>query len=41
MSLFHCDICNELKDADFQGCEENPSNGECICEKCAGEFLDE
>lgn len=35
MSCYYCGICKELKDADYQGCNENPYvPGEEICDHC-------
>lgn len=30
MSIYHCEICEGLKDADHDGCNESP-NDECEC----------
>lgn len=35
MSAYKCGMCDEIKDADFHGCYEHPSDEfECICEEC-------
>jgi len=35
MSVYRCDICEEYKDADYAGCNENPKNEYgCICDEC-------
>lgn len=40
MSVYRCGICEEYKDADFDGCEAHPSDEcECICENCS-EYLE-
>ena len=39
MSIYRCGICDEVKDADEHGCNENPNDewsaicDECECEK--------
>jgi hypothetical protein len=39
MSVYRCDLCDNICDADFQGICENPLNEhECICESCSEEF---
>lgn len=35
MSIYRCAICEEYKDADYQGCEEHPFfEFEIVCETC-------
>ena len=35
MSVYRCGICEDVKDADFEGCFEHPTNEmECICYEC-------
>ena len=39
MSIYHCDICEQLTDADIKGINTNPlDETECICDSCFGEF---
>jgi hypothetical protein len=36
MSIFRCEICEDLFDADYEGCFEHPGNPfGCLCEKCS------
>ena len=35
MSCYICDICEEFCDADYVGCNENPTNPYgCVCDDC-------
>ena len=35
MSIYHCEICEDLKDADYHGCNESPNDEcECVCDQC-------
>ena len=35
MSVIHCNYCDKLVDADFEGCEEDPNDRqELICGVC-------
>jgi hypothetical protein len=35
MSCYRCDICEEFKDADYDGCEEHRQKADIlICEEC-------
>lgn len=40
MSVYRCSECEEYKDADEHGCNENPRNEyECICDNCEEKIL--
>jgi hypothetical protein len=35
MSVYRCDGCGQCKDADFDGCEQHPTdNSKCLCDDC-------
>lgn len=42
MSVYRCDICENLYDADYEGCFEHPiDKSGCLCESCSNDILDE
>lgn len=42
MSIFRCNYCDNLKDADIHGCMEDPRDDcECLCEDCHTELTGE
>lgn len=42
MSVYRCNICENLYDADYQGCFEDPNDPTgCLCEECSDNTLDE
>lgn len=35
MSMFYCEVCDNIQDADIHGCFEHPNDEcECICYDC-------
>lgn len=35
MSIYRCDMCEEYRDRDFHGCNEDSRNDcKCICDSC-------
>jgi hypothetical protein len=35
MSIYRCNHCEGIKDADYHGCNEHPSEEfQCICDAC-------
>ena len=42
MSCYRCDLCEEIKDADWIGCFAHPTNDRLlICECCLENLLEE
>lgn len=40
MSVYHCDHCDQVKDADIHGIERHPHNPDLsICDMCYGNIL--
>ncbi len=39
MSIYRCIECENYKDADYDGCNEHPSDEcECMCDDCADRY---
>jgi len=42
MSIYKCANCDNIIDADYSGCNENPfDNTTCICDNCADINMEE
>lgn len=42
MSCYKCDFCEEIRDADFHGCNENPKDEcGCICDSCEETLIEQ